>query len=132
MIKEYYKTGQRKELFEYMKQNCNEFVSAESIQKYLQQKGKKVGLTTIYRFLNSLEEQRKVRVELKEHTKYYQYILEECNNHFHLKCEKCGKLIHLHCNDIEKFKKHISKEHEFEIDYKTPILGVCKYCQKGK
>ena len=121
-----YRTEQRKELIEYMIENSNTYVSAEEIQKIL----KNVGLTTIYRFLKSLEDEGKVRTELKEHTKYYQYILEECDSHYHLKCTECGKVIHFKCKELEELKSHISKKHKFKIDTKSVIYGICDECSK--
>ena len=129
MVKQQYKTEQRKDLLDYMKNNTNKFVKVEDIEKYLKKKDISIGLTTIYRFLNSLEKQGKVRVEFREHTKYYQYILEECNNHFHLQCKKCGKIVHLHCEEIEELKLHIAKEHKFEIDSMATIMGMCADCR---
>ena len=128
MVKQNYKTEQRKELLDYMKKNSKKFVKADEIEKHLKNKNISIGLTTIYRFLNSLEKQGKVRVELREHTKYYQYISEECNNHYHLQCKKCGKLIHLHCDEINQLKMHIAKEHDFEIDSMAIIMGICSEC----
>ena len=132
MVKQNYKTEQRKELLEFMVKNTNKFVKADDIEKYLKNRNISVGLTTIYRYLNSLEKQGKVRVEYREHTKYYQYISEECNNHYHLQCKKCGKLIHLHCEEIEELKEHIAKEHNFEIDSMATIMGICATCNRGK
>ncbi len=132
MVKQKYKTEQRKDLLDYMIKNTDNFVNADDIEKYLKNKKISIGLTTIYRFLNSLEKQGKVRVELKDHTKYYQYILEECTNHFHLQCKKCGKIIHLHCDEIEELKLHISKEHNFEIDSMATIMGICADCKGVK
>ena len=132
MVKQNYKTEQRKELLEFMVKNTNKFVNADDIEKYLKNRNISVGLTTIYRYLNSLEKQGKVRVEYREHTKYYQYISEECNNHYHLQCKKCGKLIHLHCEEIEELKEHIAKEHNFEIDSMATIMGICATCNRGK
>ena len=132
MVKQNYKTEQRKELLDYMIKNSKKFVKADEIEKHLKNKKISVGLTTIYRFLNSLEKQGKVRVELREHTKYYQYISEECNNHYHLQCKKCGKLIHLHCDEIEELKVHIAKKHDFEIDSMATIMGICSECQEGR
>lgn len=131
MVKQQYKTEQRKDLLDYMKKNTNKFVKVEDIEKYLKKKDISIGLTTIYRFLNSLEKQGKVRVEFREHTKYYQYILEECNNHFHLQCKKCGKIVHLHCEEIEELKLHIAKEHKFEIDSMATIMGICTDCRNN-
>ena len=132
MVKQNYKTEQRKELLDYMVKNSKKFVKADEIEKHLKNKNISIGLTTIYRFLNSLEKQGKVRVELREHTKYYQYISEECNNHYHLQCKKCGKLIHLHCDEIEELKVHIAKKHDFEIDSMATIIGICSECQEGR
>ena len=132
MVKQNYKTEQRKELLDYMIKNSKEFVKADEIEKHLKNKNISIGLTTIYRFLNSLEKQGKVRVELREHTKYYQYISEECNNHYHLQCKKCGKLIHLHCDEINQLKMHIAKEHDFDIDSMATIMGICSECQEGR
>lgn len=132
MVKQNYKTEQRKELLDYMIKNSKKFVKADEIEKHLKNKNISIGLTTIYRFLNSLEKQGKVRVELREHTKYYQYISEECNNHYHLQCKKCGKLIHLHCDEINQLKMHIAKEHDFEIDSMATIIGICSECQEGR
>lgn len=128
MVKQKYKTEQRKELLDYMIKNSKKFVKADEIEKHLKNNNINIGLTTIYRFLNSLEKQGKVRVELREHTKYYQYISEECNNHYHLQCKKCGKLIHLHCDVINQLKMHIAKEHDFEIDSMATIMGICSEC----
>ena len=132
MTKASYKTEQRKDLLEYLMKNSSKYVKAEDIEKEFKEKNISIGLTTIYRFLNSLEKQGKLRVEIKDHTKYYQYILDECKSHFHLKCKECGKLIHLKCDDAENLKKHILKEHEFEIDSNSPIIGICGTCQKNK
>ena len=132
MEKQNYKTEQRKDLLEFMENNTNEFVNADDIEKFLKKRNISIGLTTIYRYLNSLEKQGKVRVEYREHTKYYQYISEECNNHYHLQCKKCGKLIHLHCEEIEGLKEHIAKEHNFEIDSMATIMGICATCNRGK
>ena len=123
-----YKTGQRKIIEEYLINNKDKFVSVDEVLEYMKSHNQVVGLTTIYRFLKLLEENNCVRTEVKDHTKYYQYIIEECNNHFHLKCKKCGKIIHLHCEEFENVSSHIMKEHKFKIDYNTVIYGLCDNC----
>lgn len=130
MEKKKYNTEQKKKLFLFLISNKDRFLSAEDIGKYVEKEKMNVGLTTIYRFLNSLEKQGKVRVELKEHTKYYQYIVEECKQHYHLKCKVCGEIIHLDCEEFEELKKHVLKEHNFVIDSKFEIYGLCGKCYK--
>ena len=123
-----YKTGQRKVIEEYLINNKDKFVNSDEILEYMKKNNQGVGLTTIYRFLKLLEENNSVRTEVRDHIKYYQYISDECSNHFHLKCKKCGKIIHLHCKEFENASIHIMKEHKFKLDCNTIIYGQCENC----
>lgn len=129
-MKTNYNTEQRKLIEEYLIVNQDKFVNVEEILEYMKESNQKVGETTIYRYLNTLEKNEHLRTEIKNHTKYYQYILNECCNHFHLKCKKCGKTIHLDCEDFEEVNKHIQKEHKFKLDHNTIIYGLCEKCDK--
>ena len=131
MEKSNYKTDQKAILIDYLTRNSDKYVSVQEIEKVLFQTQKKIGLTTIYRFLNKLEKDGKLRVETREHTKYYQYISEECKNHFHLKCENCGKIIHFECEKFFKMINHIQQEHNFYIDPKWVIYGLCEECKNN-
>ena len=106
-----YKTGQRKTIMNYLTNNKGKFVSAEEILEYMKKNQQEVGLTTIYRFLNLLEKDNSVRVEIKNHTKYYQYVPQESNKHLFLKCKTCGKSMSLNCKEFENVNNHIKKEH---------------------
>ena len=125
-----YKTGQRKIIMDYLIKNKNKFVNAEEILEYMKKNKQEVGLTTIYRFLNLLEENNNVRVETKNHTKYYQYVPQENSNHLFLKCKNCGKSLNLKCQEFEDINKHIKNEHKFMLDYNTIIYGTCDNCSK--
>lgn len=125
-----YKTEQRKIIMNYLKKNIDRFVNAEEILKYMIENKQEVGLTTIYRFLNLLEKNNNVRVETKKHTKYYQYLPQDSNNHLFLKCKNCGKSLDLDCKEFENVNNHIEKEHKFKLDYNTIIYGTCDTCSK--
>ena len=125
-----YKTKQRKLIEEYLIKNEDRFISSEEIYKHMKENSQNVGLTTIYRFLDFLEKNNNVRVDIKNHTKFYQYIKQNCTDHFHLKCKKCGKTIHLECQEFEKVSNHIKEEHKFNLDNNTIIYGTCEECSK--
>ena len=125
-----YKTKQRKLIEEYLIENKDNFVKAEEIYEFIKNNNQLIGLTTIYRTLDLLEKNNNVRTEIINHTKYYQYITEECSDHFHLKCKKCGKTIHLDCEEFEEVNKHIKEEHKFNLDHNTIIYGTCEDCLK--
>ena len=125
-----YKTVQRKIVMDFLINNKDNFVTADEILKYIEQNGHTVGLTTIYRLLNLLEKNNNLRVDVKNHTKYYQYVLKENSNHLFLKCKKCGKSMNLDCKTFENVNNHIKKEHNFNLDYNTIIYGTCNTCSK--
>lgn len=127
-MKTNYKTEQRKIIKEYLIINKDKFVNAEDILKYMKYHNQTVGLTTIYRFLNLLEENNNVRTEIRDHTRFYQYITNECSNHFHLKCKNCGKIVHLKCKEFDNINEHIKSKHKFNLDYNTIIYGTCDKC----
>ena len=124
-----YKTQQRELIKEYLVSNKDKFINVEDVLQYMKTKNQPVGETTIYRFLKLLENENSVRTEIRDHTKYYQYISNECATHFHLKCQKCGKTIHLECNSFDNVNKHIREEHGFNLDYNTIIYGMCNKCK---
>ena len=92
----------------------------------------KVGLTTIYRFLEKLEKEKLVTKIVGSDNKTYFEYLERCEeeNHFYLKCDKCGSLTHVDCDCINELSSHISKEHKFNLNKENIIMkGICKNCK---
>ena len=127
-MKSNYNTQQKKLILDCLIENSNVYISVEEISKYLASKGIQVGVTTIYRYLNSLEKDGALRVEIIRNTRYFQYIIDECKKHYHLKCEKCGKIEHLDCDEIMTLCSHVKKEHDFVISQKNVIYGMCGSC----
>lgn len=134
-MKNRYNTKQREKILSYLKENKDSNITAEEILNYFNSVGENIGKATVYRFLNSLVKQNVVKKYMVEgrNCSCYQYIEEQnCDSHYHLKCEKCNKIIHLECNEFKEIQKHISKEHNFELDsIKTVLYGICKNCKQG-
>ncbi len=123
----HYETKQKDIIINCIK-NHEEFTINEI---YEELKGK-VGLTTIYRKVDSLVEDNKVKKYIgKDNITYYQYLCEcDKDNHFYLKCDKCGNLEHVDCDCINELSEHINKNHEFEINKQNIVInGVCKNCK---
>ena len=127
---ESYNTKQKDLILETIKNRNSEF-SAKDIYNDL---NKKIGLTTIYRYIDKLVTDEVLNKTLGEdNTTYYQY-LEECNchNHFYLKCTDCGKLIHVDCDCIKELTNHITKNHKFKPNKDHIIInGLCNNCSEG-
>ena len=129
-----YKTKQRANILDYLKQNNEKHITAEDIINYFKKNGTPIGKSTIYRYLDNLVKENIIRkyVSAENGTAAcFQYInnQDECTNHYHMKCTNCGSLIHLACDEINELSNHIYKEHKFMLDTcKTVLYGICEKC----
>ena len=106
--------------------------SAEELRAYLVSRGEAIGLTTVYRRLERMEEAGEVRRIAGVGGSFcYQYITGgDCSDHYHLYCTACGRTEHLSCEEIEALWGHIAREHAFSIDRsRTVLYGRCAECQ---
>ena len=126
-----YNTKQKDIILNYLINNKDKCLTINEIYNSLIKNSNNIGLTTIYRFLNKLENENVIKKYTDKKEATYQYIAnEECKNHIHLKCLKCNRIIHLECNDAVKLSNHIKDEHNFYID--STIFGLCKECLNEK
>ena len=124
-----YKTKQKELILNIIKKQHREF----SVKDIYDEVSDNVGLTTVYRVINKLEEDNKIKKIINNNDTYYLY-LEECDkdNHFNLKCIRCGKLIHIDCDCINELSKHINNKHNFKIENNNLVInGICNKCIKG-
>lgn len=125
-----YNTKQKDIILNFLIDSKDKCLTINNIYEYLKNDNK-IGLTTIYRFLNKLEKDNIIKKYTNKKEATYQYINnDECKNHIHLKCLKCNNLIHLDCKDAVNLSKHIKDEHNFLID--STIFGICKECLNEK
>ena len=106
--------------------------SAEELRARLAARGEAIGLTTVYRQLERLEESGEVRrITGAGSSCCYQYIADgSCGDHYHLYCTSCGRTEHLSCEEIDGLWRHIANEHSFSIDRsRTVLYGRCAECQ---
>lgn len=132
-----YNTRQRRIIEESLEANKDKHLTADDLTDILKQNGSNVSRTTVYRTLEKLAGENKVRKYLFERNESacYQYIENGsvCHEHFHLKCTKCGKLTHLDCEHISELCGHIESEHGFAVDLsKTVLYGLCRECRENE
>ena len=124
-----YNTKQKDIILNIIKEKKKAF----TVKEIYEDLNKSIGLTTIYRLIDKLVNEKKVNKTLgNDNITYYQY-LEECSNHnhFYLKCNNCGNMIHIDCDCISDLTKHISNKHEFSLTKDHIIIdGICKNCLK--
>ena len=109
--------------------------SAEELRAYLASRGEAIGLTTVYRRLERMEEVGEVRRIAGVGGSFcYQYVADGgCSDHYHLYCTECGRTEHLSCGEIDELWRHIAREHSFSIDRsRTVLYGRCAECQSAR
>jgi Fur family ferric uptake transcriptional regulator len=131
-----YHTRQGQSILDYIKSLGGAHVTINQIVRHFEDTEEGIGQTTVYRHLEKLAAEGKIRKYILHDGKSacYQYTGSEtnCRDHFHLKCEICGALIHVDCGLLDEIEKHLLIRHDFQINMlKTVFYGTCKKCLAG-
>ncbi|MDH6227062.1 Fur family transcriptional regulator [Streptomyces sp. MJP52] len=107
----------------------NGFRSAQELHDMLRHRGDSVGLTTVYRTLQSLADAGEVDVlRTSEGESVYRRCASE-EHHHHLVCRGCGKAVEVEGPAVERWADAIASEHGFvDVDHTVEIFGTCAAC----
>ena len=125
-----YMTRQQREVLRCL-ENCADGACAAELTEQLHREGARVGLTTVYRQLERLEQQGLVHKVVTDQGARYQYCsgAHSGRDCFLLKCERCGRIEHLDCSHLGELYSHILAEHHFRINpRRTLFYGLCQRC----
>jgi Fur family ferric uptake transcriptional regulator len=104
------------------------FASAQELYQLLQRNGESIGLTTVYRALQSLVSD-KIVDQLRRDDGEAIYRLCGDTHHHHLVCKQCGSTVEIEGTAIERWTKVIAEEHGFrEVGHTAEIFGICPSC----
>ena len=116
----------QKELLNKEISKMKSFFSSEDLFKIINKKDPKIGIATVYRFLNEKVKEKKL----------YSYVCGKKNlyskgkkNHCHFVCEETGKIIHFELDNLD-FLKNIQNKIPGKINsFQLEIKGVCNKCK---
>ena len=118
-----------KTLFEY-----NDHFTPEDLHTLIKKKypNSKVGVTTVYRTLNLLEENKFVTsISFGVQGKKYEFGSKP--HHDHLICIKCGMIEEFEDETIEKLQEKIAKMRGFKMtEHVMQLYGICAKCQNNE
>ena len=104
------------------------FASAQEIYRLMQREGVSIGLTTVYRSLQSLVNEKIVDVLRREDGEAIYRLCGESHHH-HLVCKSCGETVEIEGGAIEKWAKKVAQDHGFrDVGHTAEIFGLCKKC----
>lgn len=116
-------TPQRKIVLDSIEKNGH--ISTENLINYVNQNYKNISLATIYRNINILLEENKI--------KRLQFLNDEVlettkDKHYHLKCKCCGNIVDIDINSVDI---KVNNSYDDAIVSDVLLLGVCQNC-KGR
>ena len=104
------------------------FASAQELHQILRREGDGIGLTTVYRALQSLVDDKIVDLLRREDGEAI-YRLCGGTHHHHLVCKSCGDTVEIEGGAIEKWAKTMAEEFGFrDVGHTAEIFGICSKC----
>ena len=128
-----YSTKQQQAVLDCLSRRREEPVSAIELAEALRQSGHPVGLATIYRQLEKLEQTGLVHKVNTGEGALYQYCdhPEDGRECFLLRCTGCGRILHLDCSHLKPLYEHLERQHRFVIDPRATVFaGLCDVCAR--
>ncbi|HXV92961.1 MAG TPA: Fur family transcriptional regulator [Pseudonocardia sp.] len=112
-----------------MLDRLDDFRSAQEIHEELRRAGDGIGLTTVYRTLQTLADAGEVDV-LRTGTGEAVYRrCESVHHHHHLVCRRCGRTVEVEGPAVESWAQHVAEAHGFsELSHTAEIFGLCSGC----
>ncbi|WP_308187664.1 transcriptional repressor [Streptomyces sp. DH8] len=111
----------------------DEFRSAQELHDVLKHRGDSVGLTTVYRTLQSLADAGEVDVL---RTTEGEAVYRRCStgdHHHHLVCRLCGKAVEVEGPAVEQWAESIAAQHGYvNVAHTVEIFGTCAECAAAK
>lgn len=109
----------------------DEFRSAQELHDLLKHRGDSVGLTTVYRTLQSLADAGEVDV-LRTDEGEAMYRRCSRGHHHHLVCRSCGRAVEVEGPAVEKWADAVAAGHGFvDVAHTLEIFGTCADCAKA-
>lgn len=106
----------------------DDFRSAQDIHAILRSRGDSVGLTTVYRTLQSLADAGEVDVMRPPSG---EFLYRRCGqgHHHHLVCRSCGATVEVDGPAVERWAEKVAAENGYsDVSHTLEIFGTCSAC----
>jgi Fur family ferric uptake transcriptional regulator len=109
--------------------DLDDFHSAQQIHDILNRRGDRVGLSTVYRTLQSLADAEEIDVLRSDDG---EALYRRCSqgHHHHLVCRSCGRTVEVEGPTVERWADRVAAEHDFaDVSHTLEIFGLCADCR---
>jgi Fur family transcriptional regulator, ferric uptake regulator len=107
------------------------FLTAQELHALLSRKSTPVGLTTVYRNLQSMLERGEVDVVRRADGEAMYRRCERDEHHHHLVCRGCGYSVEIDNPDVEEWASSTARRHRFtRVTHDLELFGLCESCSR--
>ncbi|MFM8155896.1 MAG: Fur family transcriptional regulator [Actinomycetes bacterium] len=120
-------TKQRTAIAE-MLAEVDDFRSAQQLHDDLRHRGVSVGLTTVYRCLQSLTAAGEIDFLVNDEG---ETVYRKCSgeHHHHLVCRACGATVEIAGPTVERWADAVAAEHGYsQVSHTMELFGLCPSC----
>ena len=133
-FKGYRLTAKRKLVLEIFLENKKGHLSAGEVFRLSREKGSNIGLATIYRTLELLEEMALLhKMNFGDGRSRYELVSAsvEQHHHHHLLCLKCARIIEVEDDLLQQLEGVVESQYHFKIvNHNLQFLGYCRDCRQ--
>jgi Fur family transcriptional regulator, ferric uptake regulator len=107
------------------------FHSAQDLHAMLRERGERVGLTTVYRTLQTMADDGEVDVMRPPGG---EHLYRRCSrgHHHHLVCRSCGSTVEVLGPAVETWADKVAAEQGYvDVSHTLEIFGTCPRCAAG-
>ena len=106
------------------------FRSAQELHEELRRTGASVGLTTVYRHLQSLSDSGVVDVLRSDDGEARYRACPTEAHHHHLVCRSCGASVEVDGPAVESWATAVAAEHGYtDVTHTVEVFGTCRACR---
>lgn len=131
--KGYKLTPQRRAIVDIIIRNEGSHLTTEELYGLVKEECPEIGLATVYRTVQLLEELGVVsKLDLNDGCYRYELVHEtESHQHHHLICDSCGKVIEVEGDLLEALEHRIESKYDFKIkNHSLKFYGICSECSR--
>lgn len=111
-------------------QDLNGFSSAQEVHDALRKRGDSIGLSTVYRSLQTMADADEVDA-LRGDDGEVLYRRCSAGHHHHVVCRMCGNAIEIEGPAVERWAVKQAEEHGFtDVSHTLEIFGTCPECSR--
>jgi len=107
----------------------DDFRSAQQLHDDLRHRGVSVGLTTVYRCLQSLTAAGEIDFLVNDEG---ETVYRKCSgeHHHHLVCRSCGATVEIAGPTVERWADSVAAEHGYaDVSHTMELFGLCPKCR---